>query len=127
MAKKNQRKRKERSVRRIHFWVPGQYPGDPDADDPNVHYVNLGKLAEEDAAAEPKSPLWTPHGGPESGMDCPNCGGPTYIVDEKTVTEILEPFGYQSDDPPEEKIVALGCPKCNRPVMQMRESALPRR
>ncbi len=128
MPKDKDKKKPDRKVRRIHRWVPGTYPGDPDAGNPNVKYTTIGKMLEEDEKAKPKPALWTPGGGPESGIPCPNCNEPTYIVDAKTPKEILEPFGFTGENPVDgEKVVALGCNKCGRPVMQMRESALPRK
>lgn len=127
--RRQQERERRREVQRQHRWRPGQYPGDPDAGNPKVEYRNLGRMIEEDAARAPKPALWTPGSGPESGMPCPNCGGPTYIIDSKTASEILEPFvqGGQMMREVTEKILALACPQCDRPVMQMRASALPRR
>ena len=120
-------KKPDRNVRRIHRWVPGTFPGDPDTDNPNVKYTTIGKMLEEDAAAAPKPALWAPGGGPESGLPCQNCGEMTRIVDSKTPKEMLEPFGFKGENPEGgEKVVALGCGKCGRIVMNMRESALPR-
>lgn len=126
MGKKS-RKKKERRVGFQHHWKPGTNPHDPDAGNPNVEYVNLGRLIEADEAAQPQPVLWTPGGGPESGMPCPNCGEMTRIVDALSANEILEPYGMRMEHEPDEKIVALGCPKCGRPVMAMRESALPKK
>ena len=120
---------RDRAVRRIHQWKPGEYPGDPDAGDPNVEYVNLGEIAEQDAKQAPKPALWTPGRGPESGMPCPRCEGPTYIIDEKPVAEILGPYGYHPEEgtpPPDDPIVAIACP-AHDVVMQLRKSTLPRR
>lgn len=121
-------KPRDRNVRRIHRWKPGTNPEDPDTDNPNVQYVHLGKMIEEDEAATPKPALWRPSNvtSTPSGLPCPNCGDPTYVVDAKTPKEILEPFGYAAEHPPDEKILALGCGRCARPVMTVRESALPR-
>ncbi len=125
MSKK--KKQPDRRVRRIHKWRPGQYPGDPDAGNPAVEYTTIGKMLEEDEKNAPKPAIWTPGGGPESGMPCPNCGEMTRIVDSKTPKEILEPFGFAGKNPSAEKVLALGCTKCGRIVMQLRSSALPRR
>lgn len=118
---------RDRQVRFQHRWVPGTNPHDPDTDDPNVIYTTIGKVLEEDEKAKPKPVLWTPGGGPESGLPCPDCDEMTRIVDSKTPKEILEPFGFKGENPSAEKVLALGCTKCDRIVMNLRESALPRR
>lgn len=134
MSRKNQRKR--RAVQRQHAWRLGQNPSDPDAGNPNVEFVNIGELIERDrkrdAEAEAALARWEAHAGPESGMPCPTCGMMTRIVAEKLLQEILTPAGLilpSSVAPKElqEKILALACPRCDRVVMQLRESALPRR
>ena len=123
-----EKKQPDRRVRRIHRWRPGTFPGDPDTDNPNVEYTTIGKMQEEDETNAPKPAIWTPAGGPESGMPCPNCGEMTRIVDSKAPKEILEPYGFKGKNPSDgEKVVALGCTKCGRIVMQMRESTLPRK
>ncbi len=118
-------KPRDRNVRRIHRWKAGTNPHDPDTDNPNVVYTTIGEVLEADEAAKPKPLVWTPGGGPESGMPCPNCGEMTRIVDSREPKEILEHFGFTGVNPSDEKLVLLGCSKCARPVMQMRESALP--
>jgi hypothetical protein len=130
------KKSKDRSLWRRHFWKLGQHPRDPDSDNPNVEYVNLGEMIERDAKrdAEAKAALarWEPSGGPESGIPCQTCGQMTRIVASKLPAEILTAAGLlvpQANLPPEqqERILALACPRCERVVMQLRESTLPRR
>lgn len=118
-----------REINRHHKWRPGQDPHDPRAGDPNwSEPIPIEKLIEADEKSKPQFPLWTPGGGPESSMPCFNCGGKTYIVDSKTVQEILEPMGWspeEGSEPPTERILALACENCDQ-VTQMREKYLPR-
>lgn len=136
MSERSREKKRRRAVQRQHAWHLGQNPEDPDTGNPNVEFVNLGELRERDrkrdAEAEAALATWEPHAGPESGMPCPTCGTMTRIVAEKLPQEILTPAGLivPSGSVPEsmkEKILALACPRCDRVVIQLRESALPRR
>ena len=136
MGKQSRKKRLGRAVQRIHHWALGQDPQDPDTGNPNVEFVNLGEMIERDRKrdeeAEAALATWEPKGGPESGMPCPTCGEMTRIVASKLPSEILTPAGLilpagAAPKELQEKVLALACPRCARVVMQMRESALPRR
>jgi len=132
----DKKKSKDRSLWRKHWWRLGQNPRDPDTDNPNVEYVNLGEMIERDQKrdeeAEASLARWEPSGGPESGIPCLDCGQMTRIVASKLPSEILTPAGLivpNSGSAPDlqDRILALACPRCQRVVLQMRESALPRR
>lgn len=130
------KKPERREIDRHHHWKLGQDPNDPDTDNPNVEFHELGRLIESDQqkAQEAEAALarWENHGGPESGMPCTDCGQMTRIVDEKKPIEILgaaglvDASGVRFSDHVQESIYALACPGCDN-VMQMRASAMPKR